>query len=137
MFLRLLTAALAAFLALPAAAEPLRVAIQKTGTTGWEIAAAQALGLDKAEGLELSITELATTDAGKIALQGGSADVIISDWLWVARERASGAKLAFYPASTAIGAVMAKPGAVKTIADLAGKKLGVAGGPVDKSWLLL
>jgi NitT/TauT family transport system substrate-binding protein len=119
------------------AADALRLAVQKTGTSGWELAVVKAFGLDKAAGLDLAVSELASTDASKIAIQGGSADIVISDWLWVARERAQGGSLTFYPYSTAIGAVMTKDPAIKTVADLAGKKLGVAGGPVDKAWLLL
>jgi NitT/TauT family transport system substrate-binding protein len=119
------------------AADRLRLAIQKTGTLGWELAVASAFGLDKEAGLEIAITDLASTEAGKIAIQGGSADIIVSDWLWVARERAQGAKLVFYPYSSSIGAVMAKDPAIKSLNDLKGKKLGVAGGPVDKSWLFL
>lgn len=119
------------------AADRLRLAIQKTGTVGWELAVVSAFGLDKDAGLEIDATELASTEAGKIAIQGGSADIIVSDWLWVARERAQGAKLVFYPYSTAIGAVMAKDAAIKSLNDLKGKKIGVAGGPVDKSWLFL
>ncbi len=71
--------------------------MQKTGTPGWELAVVDAFGLDKAAGLDLDVTELASTEAGKIAIQGGRRDLIISDWLWVARERAQGAKLTFYP----------------------------------------
>jgi NitT/TauT family transport system substrate-binding protein len=119
------------------AADRLRLALQKTGTSGWEMAVVKAFGLDKDAGLDLEVIELASTEAGKIAIQGGSADVIISDWLFVARERAQDAKLAFYPHSTAIGAVMTKDPAIKSVKDLAGKKLGVAGGPLDKSWLML
>lgn len=140
-FFRLLRAALALgawlVVAQAPAAERLRLAVQKTGTTAWELAVVAAFGLDKEAGLDLAVAELASTEAGKIALQGGSADVIVSDWLWVARERAQGATLAFYPASTAIGAVMTKDAAIASVKDLSGKKLGVAGGPVDKSWLLL
>jgi len=33
-------------------------------------------------------------------------DIIVSDWLWVSRERGLGAKLTFYPYSSALGAVM-------------------------------
>lgn len=131
----LLAAAL--LLAAPAHAEKLRLALQKTGTTGWELAVVRAFGLDKDAGLELEVTELAAPEAGKIAIQGGSADIIVSDWLWVARERAQGAKLALFPYSTGVGAVMTKDPAIKSVRDLAGKKLGVAGGPLDKSWLLL
>ncbi len=120
------------------AADTIRIAVQKTGTLAWEIATMKALGLDKAAGLDIQTIELATTDAGKIALQGGAADVILSDWLWVARERALGQKLLFAPYSTALGAVMTpKDSPVRALADLAGKSLGVAGGPLDKSWLMV
>ena len=39
--------------------------------------------------------------------KAAAADLIVSDWLWVARERALGDKLLFTPYSTALGAVMA------------------------------
>ena len=116
----------------------MRLAIQATGTFGWELAVAKSHGLDKQAGLDIQTTELATTEAGKIALVGGGADIILSDWLWVARERGLGNDMQFYPHSTALGAVMAKDaGAFKKPSDFVGKKLGVAGGPLDKSWLML
>ena len=63
---------------------------------------------------------------------------MVSDWLWVSRERELGAKLAFYPYSSALGAVMVPASSpIRTLADLKGSKLAVAGGPIDKSWLLL
>ncbi|MEK8094058.1 ABC transporter substrate-binding protein [Methylocystis sp. IM3] len=127
----------AAFFAVPAQAEKLRLALQKTGTTGWELAVVRAFGLDRDAGLELEVTELAAPEAGKIAIQGGGADIIVSDWLWVARERGAGAKLTLSPYSTGVGAVMTKDPAIRTVKDLTGKKLGVAGGPLDKSWLML
>lgn len=120
------------------AAERIRLAIQKTGTVAWEMAVIKAKGLDKKAGLDLDIVQLASTDAGKIAIAGGAADIIVSDWLWVARERSLGSKLTLRPYSTAVGAVMvAKDSPIQKTADLAGKKIGVAGGPLDKSWLLL
>ncbi len=128
----------AAFVSRAQAADKLRLGIQATGSFGWELAVARAYGLDKAADLDLETTELATTEAGKIALIGGGADIILSDWLWAARERGLGNKLLFYPHSTALGAVMAKDAAaVRKPADFVGKKLGVAGGPLDKSWLML
>ncbi|HKN29393.1 MAG TPA: ABC transporter substrate-binding protein [Roseiarcus sp.] len=139
MRLRALTAA-AIFLCLCDAAhavDVVRVAVQKTGTVAWEIAAMKALGLDKAADLDVETTELASTESGKIALQGGEADIIVSDWLWVARERSLGDKLLFTPYSNALGAVMAaKDSPVHSLADLAGRSIGVAGGPLDKSWLM-
>ncbi|KAF2990402.1 ABC transporter substrate-binding protein [Methylocystis sp. MJC1] len=134
---RLAFLAAAILLAAPAHAEKLRLALQKTGTSGWEMAVVKAFGLDKAAGLELEVTELASPEAGKIAIQGGSADIIVSDWLWVARERAQGAKLTLYPYSSGVGAVMTRDASIKSVKDLIGKKIGVAGGPLDKSWLML
>src|SRR5512143_3269249 len=120
------------------AADTVRLAVQKTGTFSWELAAIRANGLDKEANLSLEVTELASTEAGKIAMRAGSADIMLSDWLWVSRERALGAKLTFYPYSSALGAIMVPAASpIKTLADLKGRKLAVAGGPIDKSWLLL
>ena len=120
------------------AADKLRLAVQKTGTFGWELAIISAGGLDKKAGLDLEMTELASTEAAKIALLGGSADIILSDWLWVARQRNLGGRLVFVPYSTALGAVMVESASpIKDLAGLRGKTIAVAGGPLDKSWLLL
>ena len=72
------------------AADRIRIAVQKTGTLAWELEIMKAHGLDKKADLDIQTLELATTEAGKIALKGGSADMILSDWLWVARERSLG-----------------------------------------------
>ncbi len=90
------------------AADTIRLAMQRTGTVAWEIAAMKAFGVDNTADLDVQTTELATTDAGKIAPEGGAADLIVSDWLWVARERPLGDKLLFTPYSTALGAVMTR-----------------------------
>ncbi|MGA2126281.1 MAG: ABC transporter substrate-binding protein [Xanthobacteraceae bacterium] len=132
-------AVLACLLARPAlAADTVRLAIQKTGTVAWELDVIRAHGLDAQQRLQIETTELASPEAGKIALRGGSADVIVSDWLWVSRERNLGAKLVFYPYSSALGAIMVPPGSpIRTLADLKGRKLAVGGGAIDKSWLLI
>ncbi len=115
-----------------------RLGVLKFGTVSWVLDTIQRNGLDKAEGIELDVTPLASTDATAIGLQGGSADIIATDWLWVSRERTSGADFTFAPFTTALGAIMVPPDSpIKTLADLKGKKLGVAGGPIDKSWLLI
>ncbi|WP_027551116.1 ABC transporter substrate-binding protein [Bradyrhizobium sp. Cp5.3] len=132
-----LSAALA-LLAPARAADTIRLAVQKTGTFSWELATIRAGGLDKEANLSLEVTELASTEAGKIAMRAGNADIMLSDWLWVSRERALGAKLTFYPYSSALGAVMVPASSpIKSLTDLKGRKLAVAGGPIDKSWLLL
>jgi NitT/TauT family transport system substrate-binding protein len=128
-----------ALAAMPAiAADTIRIAAQQTGTLAWELAVIRARGLDREAGLDIVARMLASPEAGKIALRGGSADVIVADWLWVSRERRLGSRLVFYPYSTALGAVMASPRSpVRALADLKGHSLAVAGGPIDKSWLLL
>src|SRR3954469_3447064 len=120
------------------AADTIRLAVQKTGTFSWELAAIRAGGLDKEADLSLDVTELASPEAGKIALRAGNADIILSDWLWVSRERTLGARLTFYPYSSALGAVMVPASSsIQTLADLKGRKLAVAGGGIDKNWRLL
>ena len=47
------------------AADHLRLAVQKTGSTAWELAVVSAFGLDKQAGLDLEISELASTEGGK------------------------------------------------------------------------
>jgi NitT/TauT family transport system substrate-binding protein len=128
---------LAAATAAPAA-ERIRLAVQKTGTLAWELDVIKTHGLDRKHDLAIEAIELASTEAGKIALKGGSADLMLSDWLWVARERSLGDNVVFHPSSSTLGAVMV-PGQspIREIADLKGRKLAVAGGPLDKSWLLL
>jgi NitT/TauT family transport system substrate-binding protein len=132
------TLALAVAIIPRCAAETIRVAVQKTGTFAWELAVIRAHALDTQAKLSIELVELASPEAGKLALRAGNADIIVSDWLWVSRERSLGAKLTFYPYSSALGAVMvpnASP--LQTLADLKGHTLAVAGGPIDKSWLLL
>src|SRR3569623_1292758 len=120
------------------AADTIRLAVQKTGTFSWELAVIRDQGLDRQAGLSLEVTELASTEAGKIAMRAGNADIILSDWLWVSRERTRGASLTFYPYSSALGAVMVPASSsIRTLAALKGRKLAVAGGPIDKSRLLL
>jgi NitT/TauT family transport system substrate-binding protein len=136
----LLAAAVLAVMPLAACfgADTIRVAVQKTGTFAWELAVIRAHGLDKKANLTIEATELASPEAGKIALRAGNADVMVSDWLWVSRERTLGARLAFYPYSSALGAVMVPTSSpIRSLTDLRGRKLAVAGGPIDKSWLLL
>jgi len=121
-----------------ASSEPLRVAVLKFGTVNWELDVIRHHGLDKQEGIQLDIIELASTQAAKVALQAESADLIVTDWLWVSAARHRGADFVYAPYSSAVGAVMVPPeSTARTLSDLRGKKLGVAGGPLDKSWLIL
>src|SRR6476659_1362546 len=124
----------------PARAEgpTLRLAIQRTGTVGWEVDVIRHHGLDAKHGFTLALIELASTEAGKIAVKGGSADLMVSDWLWVSRERALGSPMQFVPYSASVGEIMVPADSpVRSLADLKGRSLSVAGGARDKSWLVV
>jgi NitT/TauT family transport system substrate-binding protein len=115
-----------------------RVGVLKFGTVNWALSVIKEQGLDQAEGVELEVVPLANKNATNVALQGGAVDMIVTDWIWVSRQRAEGKTYTFAPYSLAVGSLMVHPDAgISSIADLEGKNLGIAGGPVDKSWLLI
>jgi NitT/TauT family transport system substrate-binding protein len=121
-----------------ASAETLRIGLQTTGTFAWQLDVIRRHGLAENAGLDLKISQFASPDAGKLALNSGSVDLAVVDWIWVARARALGAKLLFYPYSSAVGAIMVKDGSpLRGIEDLKGHSLAIAGGPLDKSWLIV
>ena len=116
----------------------IRDGILQYGTANWELDVMERKGFAAAEGVRLKLVPLALKDAANIAIQGGAVDVIVTDWIWVARQRAEGRDYTFAAYSRAVGGVMVRPDAgARSIADLRGKRLGVGGGPLDKSWLLL
>ncbi|WP_299922428.1 ABC transporter substrate-binding protein [uncultured Pelagimonas sp.] len=121
-----------------AEAPVLRAAVLQYGTVNWELDVIKHNQFDAENGFALEVQGVAGGSAAKVAFQGGEADVIVSDWLWVARQRAAGKDFVFIPYSRAVGALMV-PGdsEAQTLADLKGQKIGIAGGPLDKSWLIL
>lgn len=134
--------ALAALWSAPAVAAGsdamVRVAVLKFGTVNWELNTIQRHGLDDRHGFTLDVLELASDDATAVALQAGEVDVIVSDWLWVSRQRSEGKTLTFVPWSSAVGSLMVPAESpIRSLADLKGRRIAVAGGPLDKSWLLL
>jgi NitT/TauT family transport system substrate-binding protein len=116
----------------------IRIGVQAFGTLQWELSALQNDPQVKSAGFQLEIQHVANAEAGKIALQSGAVDMIVSDWIWVSSLRASGADFTFYPYSNTSGAlVVAENSLIHSIKDLKGKRLGIAGGELDKNWLLL
>jgi NitT/TauT family transport system substrate-binding protein len=134
-----LAAVLAVSAAAPAsAAETVRLAVLKFGTVNWELSTIQRNELDRKHSFALDVLELAGDQATKVALQAGEVDMIVSDWLWVSRQRAAGKRYTFVPFSSSVGSLMVPADSpIHSLADLQGKKIAVAGGPLDKSWLLL
>jgi NitT/TauT family transport system substrate-binding protein len=128
-------------LIVPAGAEEnqtIRVGLLRFGTVAWEIDTIRHHSLDRKHGIAVVPTEFASNEAAKVALQAGAVDLIVTDWPWVARQRGEGSAFSFVPYSKAVGSLMVQPGSsLSRLEDLKGKRIGVAGGPLDKSWLLL
>lgn len=137
------TASLAAAGLLPGcgserAAKGLRLATVKYGSLNWLVQTILANKLHEKAGLELSIVEVANNQGGPVALLSDEADVVVSDWPWAMRQRSLGERLYFSPYSQTLGAVVVRTdGGINKLEDLKGKRLGVAGSSIDKSWLLL
>ena len=123
------------------AAQPLpelRLGVLAFGTVQWVAKVIQGHGLDRAHGFVLVTEPLGNNDGAKVALLGGGVDVIVSDWLFVGTERARGLPISFAPFSSATGAVVAGHNSpLHGLEDLAHCRLGIAGGPYDKSWLIV
>lgn len=136
------TAALSAACALGrpgvAAGASVRISSVKSGSVSWLLETIKAEGIDKKHSLDLDVLNVANNTAAPVALLSGDADVIVSDWTWALRQRARGQDLKFAPYSTALGCLMVgKNNPAQSLADLEGKKIGVAGTGIDKSWVLL
>jgi NitT/TauT family transport system substrate-binding protein len=128
------------FLVAPAWADlpVVKVASLQFGTLNWELDVMHEHGLDKKHGFELVVTPLSAKNASSVALQSGAVDLIYSDWVWVNRQRHDQRMYGFSPVSAAVGALYVQPDSnLRSLTDLQGQRLGIAGGPVDKSWLLL
>ncbi|MDD1606054.1 MAG: transporter substrate-binding domain-containing protein, partial [Methylococcaceae bacterium] len=111
----------------------IRIGVQAGGTVEWELSA-----LPASADFQIETHPVATAEAGKIALQSGAVDMIVSDWIWVSSLRAQGEDFTFYPYSSTAGAlVVPENSPIHSVKDLNGKRLGIAGGELDKNWLLL
>lgn len=118
--------------------DKVRVGVLKFGTVNWVLNVIKHHQLDKKHGFDLQVLPLGSKNATHVSIQGGAADMIVSDWIWVSRLRAENRDYTFVPYSNAVGSLMASPeSGIQSLSDLEGKKLGVAGGSIDKTWLLL
>ncbi len=115
----------------------IRIGSLQYGSVNWELKLIQDLDLDKKNSFELEIVELASKNAAAVALQGGAVDLIVTDWFWVSRQRNEKRLFSFIPHSMAAGGLIAsKESKIINDLDLKNKKIGVAGGQVDKGWLI-
>lgn len=114
----------------------IRLGVLAYGTLRWEVETISSYDLDRKFGFELKTRLLASPQAGRIAFLGREIDLVVNDWFWAASQRLKGRKIAAAPYSLGHGALVVQKG-IEELADLAGKRLGVAGGALDKNWLLL
>ena len=120
------------------AAQEVVVSVQLTGTASWEMQTILDKQLDAYNQIALELIDVANKQAGHVALLSGEADLILSDYIWVASLRAAGEPVTCVPHSLAVGGLMVPAGSdISAVTDLPGRTIGIAGGPVDKSWIAL
>lgn len=116
----------------------LTLSVLQFGTPHWELEHLKRQQLDRANGFELRVRLVADVPASRLALSSGSADGAVSDLLWAQARFEAGAAYRYLPFSAQIGEVLVPAGsAIHQLADLRGKRLGVAGGPDGLGWRLL
>ncbi len=117
----------------------LRLGILPFGSVQWVADTMVRHRLDQSHGFTLQTQRIANTEAAKVALLGHAVDVAVSDWPFVAAQRTHGGTLCFAAGSNgSLGGIMVPAASrIRTLPDLRGKRLGVAGGAADKSWLLV
>jgi len=121
----------------------LRASFEATGSGRWLMQTIVSQQLDRANGFQLDLALSDDSVKGKLQateakLAAGEVDFIDTDWLSIARCRRAGLAITGAVPYGAIfgGVVVPSSGAVRTLADLPGKTIGVVR-RLDKNWLLL
>ncbi len=113
------------------------IGLLKYGSVNWEMDIIENNNLDKKNNVIIKKKFFSNKNAASIALQGNAVDIIVTDWIWVSRQRAENRNYVFHPFSMSVGGIMVKHDSeITDIKDLENKKLGIAGSSIDKSWLL-
>lgn len=119
-------------------ASEVRVAALKFGSVSWELDVMKHHDLAQKNGFSLEVVELASNNALNVSLQGGRVDIVVGDWIWVSRQRDVGRDYTSWPYSLSDGLLLVRPDSrIEELADLRGRRLGVAGDEVNKNWLIL
>ena len=115
----------------------LNIGLLKWGSVNWEMNIIEHNKLDKKNNVIIKKKFFSTKNAAAIALQGKAVDVIVTDWIWVSRQKAENKSYFFYPHSMSVGGIIVKHDSeIIDLNTLKNKKLGIAGSSIDKSWLL-
>ena len=115
----------------------IKVGTLQYGSVNWELDLIKKMQIDSKNNINVKIVQLASKNAAAVALQGKAVDLIVTDWFWVSRQRSQGRMFSFVPHSMAAGGlIVSKESNIKSLDDIKDKKIGIAGGQVDKSWLI-
>ena len=115
----------------------IKVGTLQYGSVNWELDLMKKMQIDTKNNINVKIVQLASKNAAAVALQGKAVDLIVTDWFWVSRQRSEGRMFSFVPHSMAAGGLIVKKKSnIKSLDDIKNKKIGIAGGQVDKSWLI-
>lgn len=116
----------------------LSISVLQFGTAHWELDHIRHAGLDEANGYQLELRPVANLPASRLAVTSGSVNGAVADLLWVQSRYTSGSAYFYVPFSSQIGdVVVASESDIRSVADLVGRRVGVAGGPDSKGWILL
>lgn len=116
----------------------LSLSVLQFGTAHWELEHLKRQRLDRANGYRLNVRLVANLPASRLAVTSGTVNGAVADLLWAQSQFKSGTPYLYLPFSAQIGdIVVPSDSAIRTVADLVGKRIGVAGGPDSKGWVLL
>lgn len=122
----------------PGGQPELSISVLQFGTAHWELDHILHRGLDRKHGYRLKLTPVANLPASRLAVTSGSVNGAVADLLWAQSRYQSGTPYLYLPFSSQIGDIVVADGStIHSVADLAGKRIGVAGGPDSKGWILL
>ncbi|WP_412536571.1 ABC transporter substrate-binding protein [Marinobacter sp. MIT932201] len=116
----------------------LSVSVLQFGTAHWELDHLLHRKLDREHGYQLELKPVANLPASRLAVTSGSVHGAVADLLWAQSRFQAGTPYLYVPFSSQIGdIVVADSSTIRSVEDLAGKRIGVAGGPDSKGWMLL
>ncbi len=116
----------------------LSVSVLQFGTAHWELDHIVHQQLDRKHGYRLVLRAVANLSASHLAVVSGSANGAVADLLWAQSRYEAGNPYLYLPFSSHIGDIVVPESSdVRDLADLQGLRIGVAGGPESKGWVLL
>ncbi|MCR8916131.1 ABC transporter substrate-binding protein [Marinobacter panjinensis] len=116
----------------------LSVSVLQFGTAHWELDHILHQGLDRQNGYRLELKLVANLPASRLAVTSGSVNGAVADLLWAQSRFQADTPYLYVPFSSRIGEIVVAEGSgIRAVPDLVGKRIGVAGGPDSKGWILL